>query len=92
MTTALRTRTSTLGGRLRAARLFAGIDQTELAAELGVSRQTISNWETGRNELPASAMIRWAETCKVSLDWMGFGNSLRPEAFEPPNSFSYGLY
>ena len=34
-----------LGQRLKEARLAAGMKQEELAARLGVSRQTISNWE-----------------------------------------------
>ena len=82
-------------GRLRAARVFAGLEQTEMAAELGVSRGSVGNWETGKNEMPARAMIRWAEMTRVSLDWIAWGTQkaplesgasgiVRPEGFEPP--------
>ena len=86
-------RTSTLGGRLRAARLFAGVEQIDLASELGVSRSSIHNWETDKANLPASAMIRWAEVTRISLDWLAWGTkkapsedgaAVRPEGFEPP--------
>lgn len=76
-------RTQTLQGRLKAARVLAGMEQADMAAELGVSRQTISNWEVGRNEIPATAMIRWAELTRISIAWLGFG-TVRPEGFEPP--------
>ena len=86
-------RTTTLAGRLRSARLFAGVEQLDLASELHVSRQTISSWETGRNDIPAEKLIRWAELTRVSLLWIAYGTKkapsedgadVRPEGFEPP--------
>ena len=41
--------TTTLGGRLRKARLEAGLRQQDLAGLLGVHVQCISNWENGRS-------------------------------------------
>lgn len=45
----------TVGESIRRARERAGWDQARLAAEVGVSRTTVSNWETGisspRNKL-----------------------------------------
>ena len=38
-----------LGQKLREARLHAGLKQEELAKRLGVSRQTVSNWENGQS-------------------------------------------
>ena len=38
-----------LGQKLKEARLNAGLKQEELAKQLGVSRQTISNWENDRS-------------------------------------------
>lgn len=35
-------------GAARAERAQAGVNQTEVAAALGVSRQAVSQWETGR--------------------------------------------
>ena len=38
----------TFGEKLRAARIEAGFPMKELAAELGVSRDSVANWEKGR--------------------------------------------
>lgn len=84
MTLTTDTRTATLAARLRAARVFAGLDQTALANELGVARQTLSNWERDVATVPAIAMIRWAEVTRVSVEWLSFGAGVRPEGFEPP--------
>ncbi len=45
-----------LGSRLRSARIGAGLTQEETAGRLGVSAQTIRNWEAGRNEPNAAAL------------------------------------
>jgi transcriptional regulator with XRE-family HTH domain len=93
--TMTQSRTETMGGRLRAARLFAGIEQAQLAAEIGCARGSISNWEGDRNDISAKALIKWAELTRVSLDWLAWGTqkapsedgasgSVRPEGFEPP--------
>lgn len=39
-----------LGGRLRAARISAGLTQQAVAARVKVSPQTVRNWEVGRHE------------------------------------------
>ncbi len=36
---------------IRAARVAAGLTQEELAQKLGVSRQTVINWETDKQEI-----------------------------------------
>lgn len=41
--------TTTLGGRLKRARLEAGLRQQDVADLLGVHVQCISNWENGRS-------------------------------------------
>ncbi len=35
-------------GKVRRLRLFLGLSQAELARELGVRQQTVSDWETAR--------------------------------------------
>jgi hypothetical protein len=53
----------------------------------------VSFWENERAGIPAVAMIRWAELCRVSLNWIAWGTKkapsedgadVRPEGFEPP--------
>ncbi|MFI8634003.1 helix-turn-helix domain-containing protein [Microbacterium sp. NPDC077663] len=56
--------------RLRKARMLADLDQTQMAAALGVARNTVSNWERGINEPPASAFVRWADVTGVSIEWL----------------------
>jgi transcriptional regulator with XRE-family HTH domain len=75
-------RTTTLAGRMRAARLFAGIEQIDLAKALGCSRTSISNWENGKTEIPARVMIHWAELTEVSVDYLAWGNRKAPDSVE----------
>lgn len=65
--------TWTLGDRLRKAREFAGFEQGELAARVGTSRGTVSNYELGHWGIrgPKAVVVRaWADKCGVPLDWI----------------------
>lgn len=42
---------------LKAARVNAGLTQADVGKELGVSKQTISHWESGRNDVPAKSFL-----------------------------------
>jgi DNA-binding XRE family transcriptional regulator len=53
---------SPIGRKIRAARIASGIKQADLARELGVSREAVSQWEGGKN-LPA--MSRLQEIARV---------------------------
>lgn len=62
------------GKRLRAVRLALGIDQTELAKLMGAKgHPAVSNWESGRNQVPLQAAIRLWSRRQVSLDWLYLG-------------------
>lgn len=61
--------------RMTRARLFAGLDQAEMAALIGRSRNTVSAWERGANEPPLSAVAQWARITGRSLDWIAFGDA-----------------
>ena len=76
-------RTWTLADRLRKSRQMAGLEQADVAELLGVSRNTISNYETGKSEPTATTFVLWAEATRASLDWLALG-IVRPEGFEPP--------
>ena len=43
---------------LKAARVNAGYSQTKAAALVGVGKQTISNWETGKTRIDADSFMR----------------------------------
>src|SRR5690606_16848470 len=65
--------------RLIRAREYAGLEQSELARELGTSRNTISNAERGKSVPRRSLKMAWALRTGVSLTWLETG-----QAEEPP--------
>ncbi|WP_425561184.1 helix-turn-helix domain-containing protein [Microbacterium sediminicola] len=60
--------------RLRASRTFVNVDQAQMAAMLGYSLRTVSNWERGISEPPLSALAGWARITRRSIDWIAFGD------------------
>jgi|SRR6185312_4376676 len=61
----------TIHDRCRKAREHAKLEQGELAEKIEVSRQTISNYETGTvTHLHRGTLRRWAMACGVGLDWL----------------------
>lgn len=60
----------TLGERLRKSRGDAELEQQELADRIGASRQSISNWETGKNRPRLYVMRSWALATGVPLWWL----------------------
>ena len=63
----------TVGDRLRKAREMTGLDQGAFAAELGVSRNTVSNAEQGRTR-PRLLMLRaWSLRTGVPVEWLETG-------------------
>jgi transcriptional regulator with XRE-family HTH domain len=56
------------GARLRTARKRAGLNQTELAERVGVTRQTVTKWEREHRLMRPSALPRIAEALGVTTD------------------------
>ena len=57
-----------IGSIIRSARNGAGLSQEQAAEALGVSRQTVSNWENGKTYPDIISVIRMSEIYSVSLD------------------------
>ena len=57
-----------LSEKLYSYRKKAGMSQQELAEHLGVSRQSISKWETGTTVPSSEKLIRLSRLYSVSLD------------------------
>lgn len=57
----------TLGERLRMLRFRAGLKQGQLATAIGVSRQSIGNWENGEHEPDTVNAVRLADALGVDL-------------------------
>lgn len=56
-----------VGGRIHELRKRAGITQQVLAAEVGVSRTSITNVERGRQRLPLHQLLLVADVLRVEL-------------------------
>ncbi|VTP85985.1 helix-turn-helix transcriptional regulator [Streptococcus equi] len=56
--------------RIKELRKEAGLSQQELADQLGIMRQTISNWERGINSLRPENSERLARVFKVSVGYL----------------------
>jgi transcriptional regulator with XRE-family HTH domain len=73
----------TMGDRLRKAREVVGLDQSEFAEQLGVSRGTVSNYERSSTENRKPIVIRaWALATGVPLEWLQTGEGA-PTATPP---------
>ncbi len=68
----------TLGWRLARALDYAGMSVEDMAAELGVSRSTISRFINDRGAPPRTGYVKlWCQRTGVSQEWV-LGRSLVP--------------
>ena len=59
-----------IGSKIKAARVEKKFTQEQVAEALGVSRQTISNWENGKSYPDIISVIKMSECYGVSLDYL----------------------
>ena len=59
-----------LGEKIVSARKKAGLSQVDLADALGVSRQSVSKWETGEANPEIGKLPELARLLGVSADWL----------------------
>lgn len=64
--------------RLQIARELTGLDRQDFAAELGVSRNTVSSTENGRTKPSRLLLKAWALRTGVSLTWLETGEAPTP--------------
>ena len=57
-----------IGTKIKEARLSANLSQESAAEALGVSRQTISNWETGKTYPDIVSIVKMSDLYSISLD------------------------
>jgi len=57
-----------LSSQMKKYRTEAGLSQDALAEKIFVSRQTISNWETGKNYPDINSLLRMSEVFGISVD------------------------
>ena len=59
-----------LNQRLRALRQARGLSQVDLARELGVTKQSVSNWENDNIQPSIEVLVRLAGDFSVSTDYL----------------------
>ncbi|NHP16001.1 helix-turn-helix transcriptional regulator [Rhodococcus sp. IC4_135] len=69
--------------RLRIAREEAGLDQTELADSIGISRTSVSNAESGRSMPRKVVFNAWALVTGVPVKWLLEGTTENPHPEGP---------
>lgn len=73
----------TLADRLRKAREMTGLGQAEWAAEVGISRRSVTNYESGTSVPRRPVLLAWAMRSGVRLDWLTDADG--PEGTPAPN-------
>lgn len=68
--------------KLKDARLSAGLTQEQLAEQIMVSRQTISNWENGKSLPDIVSIIKLSDLYQISLDELLKGDPKMKEKIE----------
>lgn len=66
-----------IGTRIREARLDRGLTQDQLAAEVGVSRSAVAQWETGRTGQVTGNLSRIAMALEVNVEHLIYGANKR---------------
>ena len=74
----------TLGQMIQALRREKGMLQDELADTLGVSRQSVSKWETDAAVPELDKLLRLADLFGVTLDELVRGERQIAQSLEPP--------
>src|SRR5262245_29667560 len=73
MTANLRPELVPLGKRIQQARRSANLTQPQVGRALGVSKQQVSHWETGRSDITREHLLRLARVFAVEMDWLARG-------------------
>ena len=59
-----------LSEKLREVRLSRGLSQVELAKQLGVTKQSVSNWENDNIQPSVDMLVKIAQCLSVSTDYL----------------------
>ena len=74
-----------IGCKIKAARIEKKLTQEQVAELLGVSRQTISNWENEKSYPDIISVIKMSECYDVSLDYLLKGEQkMKSRTFRTP--------
>lgn len=59
-----------IGGKIQARRKAMGLSQEDLAQLTGVSRQSVTKWETGQSAPDLDRLVEVSDVLGVSLDFL----------------------
>jgi transcriptional regulator with XRE-family HTH domain len=76
--------TSTIGERIKAVRLRAGLGQEAFAKALGCSKRALVSWELGGAEPPITLMVRLRRDYDVDPEWVILGDDVVPRSYYGP--------
>ena len=68
----------TVAGRLKAARLAAGLTWKQMAYRVGYGMESMRSWEAGRRGMPYEALVLFASGCATSPKWVLTGEGHTP--------------
>ena len=71
-----------VGQKLRERRLELGMKQDQVAEMLGVTRQTISNWENGKSYPDIDRVVHLSDIYQLSLDQLLKGDQKMVEHYK----------
>lgn len=71
---------SSIGERLKAVRVRAGLAQAAFGETLGYSRRAVINWEQGTAEPPIGILAKLCGLFDVDPKWVVMGEDLSPRA------------
>ena len=73
-------------------RLEKNMNQEQLAEELHVTRQAISNWENGKTQPDIETLTKIAELFGVSVEYLIYGKEIKTEEGVVKRSWSRGNF
>jgi transcriptional regulator with XRE-family HTH domain len=68
--------TTGLGHRIAVARKHAGLSQTDLGKAFGITRSSVSQWESETTEPTPSNLRAIAVRCGVGYEWLASGSGI----------------
>lgn len=72
---------STIGERIKAVRLRAGLGQETFAKTLGYSKRALVSWELGGAEPPVALMAKLRQAYDVDPEWVILGEDTVPRSY-----------
>lgn len=77
-------KSSSIGERIKAVRLKAGLNQDAFAAALGYSKRALVSWEAGAAEPPVAILGKLRRDFDVDPEWIVMGEDLTPRSYYGP--------